>query len=94
MQDPNNNFYDTQREFEEYWNNKVIEKGKGWKQFRRWENFIKPRVYPDGTQHPETLFEEYNNLKELNNQFLMNPPNIWEQVGPDDVPIQSNGNKR
>ena len=94
MQDPNNNFYDTQREFEEYWNNKAIEKGKGWKQFRRWENFIKPRVYPDGTQHPEILFEEYNNLIELNNQFLMNPPNIWEQVGPDDVPIQSNGNKR
>ena len=44
MQDPNNNFYDTQREFEEYWNNKAIEKGKGWKQFKRWENFIKQRV--------------------------------------------------
>ena len=94
MQDPSNNFYDTQREFEEYWSNKVIEKGKGWKQFKRWENFIKPRVYPNGIQYPEILMEEYSNLQEVNNQYLMNPPNIWEQVGPDDVPLTGSGTKR
>ena len=94
MQDPNNNFYDTQKEFEEFWENKTIEKGKGWKQFKRWENFISPRVYPDGVQHPEILLEEYNNLQEANNQFLMLPPNVWEQVGPDNVPLESSGRKR
>ena len=88
MQDPNNNFYDTQKEFEEFWENKTIEKGKGWKQFKRWENFISPRVYPDGVQHPEILLEEYNNLQEANNQFLMLPPNVWEQVGHDNVPLE------
>ena len=40
MQDPNINFYDTQKEFEDYWEDRTIEKGKGWKQFKRWENFI------------------------------------------------------
>ena len=94
MQDPSNNFYDTQKEFEDYWKNKTIEKGKGWKQFKRWENFIKPRVFPDGVQHPDVLLQEYNNVVSANNSFLMNPPNIWTQVGPDNVPLQSNGTKR
>ncbi len=40
MQDPSQNFYDTQKEFNDFWENKIIEKGKGWKQFKRWENFI------------------------------------------------------
>ena len=63
MQDPSNNFYDTQKEFNDYWENKTIEKGKGWKQFKRWENFIEQRVFPDGVQHPELLLEEYNTLQ-------------------------------
>ena len=94
MQDPTENFYDTQKEFEDFWENKTIEKGKGWKQFKRWENFIKPRVFPDGVQHPEILAQEYKNLVQANNQFLMLPPNVWTQVGPDNVPLQSNGTKR
>ena len=46
MQNPNNNFYEIQENFEEYWRNKTVEKGKGWKQFKRWENFMIPRVFP------------------------------------------------
>ena len=30
MQDPNVNFYETQRAFNNFWENKDIEKGKGW----------------------------------------------------------------
>jgi len=94
MQDPSENFYDTQKEFNDYWENKTIEKGKGWKQFKRWENFIEQRVFPDGVQHPELLLEEYNNLQQANNQFKMLPPNIWSQVGPSNVPLESSGRKR
>jgi|GEM_PF-895686 len=94
MQDPNHNFYDTQREFETYWKDREIEKGKGWKQFKRWEAFIEPRVYPDGLQYPEVLFQEYNNLIEANNHSLILPNNTWEQVGPDNVPLESSGRKR
>ena len=94
MQDPSQNFYDTQKEFNDYWENKTIEKGKGWKQFKRWENFIEQRVFPDGVQHPELLLEEYNSLQQANNQFKMLPPNIWSQVGPSNVPLESTGRKR
>jgi len=94
MQDPNENFYEVQKEFNDYWENKTIEKGKGWKQFKRWENFMEQRVFPDGVQHPELLWEEYNSLHASNNQFNMLPPNVWTQVGPSNVPLQSNGSKR
>ena len=94
MQDPTENFYEVQQEFNTYWENKTIEKGKGWKQFKRWENFMEQRVFPDGIQHPELLLEEYNLLKSANNQFKMLPPNVWTQVGPSNVPLQSNGTKR
>ena len=94
MQNPENNFYDIQREFNDYWENKTIEKGKGWKQFKRWENFIEQRVFPDGVMHPEILLNEYQNLQTSNNQFRMLPPNVWTQVGPDNVPLQANGTKR
>jgi len=94
MQDPSQNFYEVQKEFNDYWENKTIEKGKGWKQFKRWENFMEQRVFPDGVQHPELLLEEYNDLQATNNQFNMLPPNVWSQVGPSNVPLQSNGSKR
>ncbi len=94
MQNPSNNFYDTQKDFEEYWENKTMEKGKGWKQFKRWENFIEQRVFPDGIMHPEILYTEYQNLQSASNQFRVMPPNVWIQVGPNNVPLQANGTKR
>ena len=94
MQDPSQNFYEVQKEFNDYWENKTIEKGKGWKQFKRWENFMEQRVFPDGLQYPELLLEEYNKLQATNNQFNMLPPNVWQQVGPSNVPLESSGRKR
>lgn len=37
MADPKVNFYDTRRAFETYWTNRPIEKGSGYKPFKRWE---------------------------------------------------------
>lgn len=37
MQDPNINLHQTQRAFELYWQNRTIEKGCGYKPFKRWE---------------------------------------------------------
>ncbi len=46
---PNANLYDVQQKFETYWVGKdITEKGKGYKVFKRWENFAAPRVYPSG----------------------------------------------
>ncbi len=48
MHDPNANFYETVESFNQFWEGKTIEKGKGYKQFRRWEAHMAPRVYPTG----------------------------------------------
>jgi hypothetical protein len=34
------NFFEIQEAFNQYWDGKKIEKGKGYKQFRRWEYFM------------------------------------------------------
>ncbi len=49
MQDPNANFYQIKADFEQYWStHNKDEKGKGYKAFKRWENFVERRVYPSG----------------------------------------------
>jgi hypothetical protein len=48
MADPAVNFYNVQASFEQYWTEHEVEKGKGFKQFKRWEHFVEPRVYPSG----------------------------------------------
>ncbi|MCB9245635.1 MAG: PKD domain-containing protein [Flavobacteriales bacterium] len=49
MADPEVNFFQTQRAFELYWQNRPIEKGSGYKPFKRWEYSIQEIVEPDGT---------------------------------------------
>ena len=93
MEDANQNFYTTQQLFNDYWENRTIEKGKGWKQFKRWENFIEPRVFPSGELRPEILFEELEKLQR-NRARMMPSSNNWTQVGPNNVPLQGNGEKR
>jgi PKD repeat protein len=48
MRDPNINLYETKAAFEAYWEGKTIEKGKGYSIFKRWENYVEPRVFPSG----------------------------------------------
>ena len=78
------NFYDIQKAFNEYWEGKEIEKGKGWKQFKRWEYFMEQRVYPDGEFPSYKLWEEYQKIraKQKNKTFAGN----WSSLGPFTVP--------
>lgn len=48
MQDPDANFYDIVKEFDNYWKDRQYERGKGYKAFKRWQWFMEPRVYPTG----------------------------------------------
>jgi hypothetical protein len=64
MMVPNANFYDTQAEFNSYWANRPIEKGKGYKQFKRWEEFMEPRVFPSGDVKQATRSKAYENFKQ------------------------------
>ena len=41
IHDPNANFYHIQKDFNNYWSVRDnTEKGKGYKAFKRWENFV------------------------------------------------------
>ena len=93
MFDPNANFFQTQEKFNSYWENREIEKGKGWKQFKRWEAFMEPRVNSNGKFNHQNLFKEWVRNKNV----LKSTPQIqanWTAYGPTNVPLQSNGSKR
>lgn len=88
-------FYEIQEAFENYWENKIIDKGKGWKPFKRREAFMEPRVYPSGFFPYEQLYIEYNKLTNQPKSTSQNPYEAdWQAFGPTQVPLQNNGRKR
>lgn len=92
MDDPNANFYDIQAAFNQYWQGKDhTEKGKGWKQFKRWEWFMEPRVYPTGERFsPDLAYRNY--LQWLDEQPAHRSPNgNWVSLGPNTVPSNGGG---
>jgi len=79
MKDPNANFYETQAAFESYWAGKTIQKGKGYKAFKRWEHYMAPRVYPSGNVTLPS--QNYKNYKQ------------WEaDLAAAGIPKSTNGN--
>lgn len=58
------NFYQLQNEFKDYWSNKDnTQKGKGWKQFKRWEWFWGQRLYPSGEfKNPMAAYEAHRTV--------------------------------
>ncbi len=83
------NFYEMQEAFYDYFRDKdSLEKGKGWKQFKRWEWFWAPRVYPAGElPEPAVLYEEWqeqriNEEKSFKeNNSILSGAN-WTFLGP------------
>ncbi|HBS84940.1 MAG: hypothetical protein A2W91_06875 [Bacteroidetes bacterium GWF2_38_335] len=86
------NFYDIQKAFNDYWKDRKIEKGKGWKQFKRWENFMEPRVYPSGNFNPDALWNAW--LEEQKRNGSKDVTATWSLLGPVDVPLDNGGTKR
>ena len=64
--------YEIQQDFENYWENKTIGKGKGWKPFKRREAFMEPRVFPSGYFPYEKLYIEYNKLINQPKKYFTN----------------------
>ncbi|PKP03756.1 MAG: hypothetical protein CVU11_07105 [Bacteroidetes bacterium HGW-Bacteroidetes-6] len=55
------NFTDMQQAFGSWWGDKPYEKGKGFKQFKRWEYIMAPVCYPDGQLPSASRFiDAYN----------------------------------
>lgn len=86
------NFKSTQQKFESAWKGKSPERGKGYKQFKRWEDFTKHRLDENGFVNSIELWNAYQEIKAEKNQ----KDNIvahWRLVGPNYTP-QGGGNGR
>jgi hypothetical protein len=96
FQDVNENFYSIQSEFNSYWSSKSYERGKGYKQFKRWEWMAEPRVYPSGDLKYASRAKAY---EEFQNYLLANPTAVakissvsstsgnWSAIGPFGSPV-------
>lgn len=97
MQDPNANFFEVQRAFELYWENRPIEKGSGWKPFKRWESYWETRVLADGSfPPPDQVLNEYRAFAS-GAETVSGAETItgsWTELGPFDVPNGSRGTGR
>lgn len=80
----NPNFFEIEKEFNDYWVGKNYqEKGSGWKPFKRWLEFWRPRVDNNG-EFPK-INNEFFALKDLQNQSKSNSTQAasnWTLLGP------------
>ncbi len=81
------NFYQIQADFENHWKARKMEKGKGYKQFKRWEWYWEQRTSPAG-EFPEQgadfkAWQDYesSHQKNKNKQTLATTAN-WSVMGP------------
>ncbi len=92
MNDEEVNFYDAQSSFESYWSSHEVEKGKGFKQFKRWEWFMEPRVYPSGDRiKADATWEAMADERRLRRNNADRMSGIWSYDGNTDVPTNGGG---
>lgn len=84
MQDRSVNFYDVQQDFNAIWANKPYKRGNGWKQFKRWENFWEPRVFPHGIRptHNHVWLEHLRFQRTYPQTSASSRSANWTPMGP------------
>jgi photosystem II stability/assembly factor-like uncharacterized protein len=83
MQDPSANFFQTQRAFNLYWQDRPITKGCGWKVFKRWEYKMQFRVSPDGKKPaPDAVFK----IMQEYDKSTLSANGSWTSLGPSTIP--------
>jgi PKD repeat protein len=83
MHEPEANFYDVQDAFNQYWQGRSVERGKGFKVFKRWEAFMEERVYPTGTRPDPGIYQRA--VKELAAMERLQGTKSnanWQPLGP------------
>lgn len=84
-------FFEVQEAFNQQWATKEYEKGKGYKQYKRWEYYMQPRVDADGFLPPAShIWSEYEELTKSKTPGNPNKNGNWTFKGP--VNINPNGN--
>jgi len=87
MQDPSMNFFQVQRAFNLYWENRPITRSSGWKVFKRWEYMMQSRVSPDGTRPaPDEVLKAYDaftdNTESTSGNWISYGPSLIPSPGP------------
>jgi photosystem II stability/assembly factor-like uncharacterized protein len=85
MNNPEIPFSEVQEEFNKYWDGKEIEKGKGWKQFKRSEYFKQNRLNEDGyfVHNTESFYIYKNRLARESASKTFNKDSAsWHPLGP------------
>ena len=94
MQDTKADFQATVNAFNKYWENRKIEKGSGWKPFKRWESFTRSRLDENGRKPaPDHVLNEYfkvNKGKNLEKTSSTSNAN-WQEIGPTYLPANGTG---
>ncbi len=83
------NFNSIQKSFNEFWKDKEVKRGMGWKQFKRWEYFWEQRLYPSG-EFPDAVkaYQSYKNeYDKFSAEELQEVKPEWTIIGPTSVPI-------
>lgn len=90
MQDPNANFFETQKAFYTYWEGREMTKGSGYKAFKRWEYWMARKVSPDGTKpSPDRNLKALESLQQTERSTTTN--GNWSSLGPNSVPSGYDG---
>ena len=98
MSEPNASFFEIQEAFNEEWESKNYERGKGYKQFKRIENLLEKRVNESGLYNPGRTWKTYQqylkqytpNFSKSNAVCSSNSGN-WSLIGPTQPASSSNG---
>lgn len=89
MYEPGATLQDIQAAFEQEWANRSYEKGKGYKQFKRWEWFVEQRVTANGElPDPMASFKALKEKRDLELAGVAKSAS-WTSLGPSLVAPQS-----
>ncbi len=83
-------FYEIQKAFNQYWAKRDYEKGKGFKQFKRWEYFMEPRVNEAGYLDQDALYQAWEQYRISTKSLDRTETANWTHLGPDDTPTNIN----
>ena len=80
-------FKEIQDAFYSYWKNKTIERGQGYKVFKRWEWFMQNRLLPDGKLPPSDItYRNFKNYQQSHPQTTagnrLTSAATWTFMGP------------
>ncbi|MGC9331106.1 MAG: hypothetical protein ACP5DZ_04420 [Bacteroidales bacterium] len=78
-------FYEIQDAFNQYWAKREYEKGKGFKQFKRWEYFMEPRVDKDGFIDPCAVFDVWKKMQHNPSSAPKDEVANWTHLVPADA---------